>query len=192
MSDGGQRSQDQRKRPTSRGRWKEVSNVVGDLGSLLKDTKSTWQKSCKESMKKEQEVLVFADELKAQGNVDENTRAMTIRVLKRIRKIREEKEEEAAKELLEYILDRKKEQEDEMWKAAAEYIGLWDTEKRRTCSSSTNIWQLAQSSATKAENLENDFTETTSKVKELGWWMAKMTRRQAGTERQQRLVKYFR
>ena len=40
---------DQWKRPASRGRWKEVSNVVGDLGALLKDKKSTWQKSCRKT-----------------------------------------------------------------------------------------------------------------------------------------------
>ena len=30
-------------------------------------------------------------------------------------------------------------------------------------------WQSAQSSTTKAENLENDFTESTSKAEEF-WW----------------------
>ena len=57
----GQSSQDQWKRPAPRGRWKEVSDVVGDLGSLPKDEKSSWQKSCKESMNREQEVLVMAN-----------------------------------------------------------------------------------------------------------------------------------
>ena len=46
-------------------------------------------------------------------------------------------------------------QEDELWKELEEYIASWDTEKRRTSSISTNIRQLTQSSATKAENLEN-------------------------------------
>ena len=38
---------------TLRGKWKEVSNVVRDLWSLVKDKRSTWQKRCKESLKRE-------------------------------------------------------------------------------------------------------------------------------------------
>ena len=65
MSDGGQSSQDQWKRPTSRGRCKEFSNVEEGTGVAAEgDKKSTWQKSCKEIMKREQEVLVMAEELK--------------------------------------------------------------------------------------------------------------------------------
>ena len=45
--DGGQSTQDQWKQPTSRGGWKEVSIASGALGLLLKEQKSTWQKSCK-------------------------------------------------------------------------------------------------------------------------------------------------
>ena len=56
------------------------------LGSLVKDKRSTWQESCRESLKRGQKVLVLAEGLKAQGSVDENTRAIIIRGLKRIRK----------------------------------------------------------------------------------------------------------
>ena len=34
---------------------------------------------------------------------------------------------------------------------------------------SANLWQMTQSNATKAENLENDFFEVSSNTKELGW-----------------------
>ena len=74
----------------------KVEGSFNFVGELLKNKKSTWPKSCKESLKRDQEVLVVADELKAQGNVDENTKAMITPVLKRIRKIMEEGE--AAKE----------------------------------------------------------------------------------------------
>ena len=47
-------------------------------------------------MKRESEVLVTADELTSVGKNDEHTRAMIMRGLKRLWKIREE---EAAKEL---------------------------------------------------------------------------------------------
>ena len=86
MLDGGQSSQDQWKQPNPRGKGKEVSNVVGDLGSLLKEKRSTWQKSHKETRKREQEVLILAEELKAQASV----------------------------ELLLEVLDRRKQQEEEV------------------------------------------------------------------------------
>ena len=54
----------------------KVEGSFNFVGELLKGKKSTWPKSCKESLKRYQEVLVLADELKAQGNFDENTRAM--------------------------------------------------------------------------------------------------------------------
>ena len=93
--------------------WNLEKGMVGcGLGApLLEDSKNTWQRGCIESLKREQEVLVLADELKAQGHVEKNTRAMTIRGRKRIRKIRQE--EESA---LTYLQDRKNQQEDEMWK----------------------------------------------------------------------------
>ena len=83
--------------PASRGKWKEVSNVVGELGTLLTDKKGTLAGSCDENMKRETEVLVMADELKSTGKTDEDTRAIIMCGLERLRKI---KENEAAKELL--------------------------------------------------------------------------------------------
>ena len=55
------------------------------------------------------------------------------------------------------------------------------------------IWQLPESSATKAENLENYFMDATSKAKDLGWSEGKKKRPKmlAGTERRQRLAKYY-
>ena len=97
--------------------------------------------------------------------MDENTRAMIIRRLKRIRKFKEE--EETLRELLEDVLDRKKQQEDEMWKELEDDMASWDTEKEeneheKSCNCLTPMGQ-------KAENLENDFQEESSKTRELGW-----------------------
>ena len=94
----------------------ETTNVVGDLGSLLKDKKSTWQKSCKESLNREHEVLVLADELKAQGSVSQNlSRAQAYQ--------EDQKRRRGGGRTV-----RKKQQEDEMWKELEEYIASWDTE----------------------------------------------------------------
>ena len=66
-------------------------------------------------------------------------------------------------------LDRRKQQEDDMWKEFKDYMASWDTEKRRTSTLSTKIWQMTQGNATKAEKLENVFIEVSSKTKKLGW-----------------------
>ena len=47
-----------------------------DLTILTKDWKSTWQTSCRESLKREQEVLNVAEETKTPGSVDENSRVV--------------------------------------------------------------------------------------------------------------------
>ena len=124
---------------------------------MIKDKESTWQMSCRESLKREQEVLVMVEELKAPRSVDENTTATIIRGLKRIRNLVEEKD--TLKELLE---------DEREWKELEDYMTSWDAEKMIASTLSTQIWQMTQSNATKVENLENDFIELSSKTKELG------------------------
>ena len=63
---------------------------------------------------------------------------------------------------------------------------------KRTVGRNTKIWQLAQSSATKAEYLENDFTDATRKVPEFGWTEGTHAFQVlAGKGRWSRLVRYF-
>ena len=50
-----------------------------------------------------------------------------------------------------------------------DYIFSWEPEKRRSGTLIAKIWQMVQSSNTKAENLEHDFTEIVAKFPELGW-----------------------
>ena len=72
-------------------------------------------------MKRETEVLVMARELKAVGKTNENTRVIIMRGPERLRKSKEE-EEEAPKELLEELQDRKQQLEDEVWKEIEGHI----------------------------------------------------------------------
>ena len=165
-------------------------SVQHSLGTLAKDKKGTWVKSCKESMKRDTEVLVMADELNAMGKNDEHTRAIRTWRLKRLRKI---KEKEAEKELLEEVQDRKQQLEDEVWTEMEKYIVSWDPERRISSTLNAKIWQLVQGSTTKTESLENEFTEIAAKVQEVG-----LDRRQeiiqvlGGTGRGPNLVMYLR
>ena len=135
---------------------------------MIEDKSSTWQKSSRESLKREQEVLCLAEGMKSLGTVDENSRVVMVRALKRSNKLR--KEEETLKELLVEVQDQKKQQKVEMWKEFRDYMASWGPEKTRTNTLSTKIWQMTQSNATKTENLENDFMDLSTKSTELGWF----------------------
>ena len=114
----------------SRAKWKEVSSVVEELGSLLKDKKSTRQKkSCKERVRRKQQVLVVAEELANRRKIDDSTRSIIIRGFTHLNKIREE--EEVAKELLEEVQDSQQHSNDEVLREIENYLASWDETTRR-------------------------------------------------------------
>ena len=139
--------------------------TVEELGMLSKDNKGTWVKSCKESSERETEVVVLAEETAAKGKSDEHTRAVIRRSLRKLRKV----EEEAAKELLEAVQERKQQLEDEVWKKVGDRMFSWERELRISGTLNANNWQMVQSSTATSENLEHDFTEIVARVQELGW-----------------------
>ena len=49
-----------------------------------------------------------------------------------------------------------------------DYIFSWELEKRKSRTLYTKIWQMVQSSNTKAENLEHDSTEICGKIQRAG------------------------
>ena len=53
--DAGQSSQDKWKSSKHQGKWKEISLEMDALGSTLKEKTHTWNKRCKESVKRESE-----------------------------------------------------------------------------------------------------------------------------------------
>ena len=57
----------------------------GRTGNADKDKTGTLVKNCKESVQRESEVLVRADELTSMGKTDEHTRAMIMHGVKRHR-----------------------------------------------------------------------------------------------------------
>ena len=72
------------------------------------------------------------------------------------KKKKKKKKKKRRDKLLEDGLNRKNQREDEMEKELEDHMAPWDTQKRRTSTLSTTIWQLTRSIATKAHNLEND------------------------------------
>ena len=119
--------------------------------------------SQREAFKSEQEVHVLADELKGQGSVDENARASTIRGLKPIRKIREEAE--AAKELLEFFRTRRGNKKTRCGKNSKNLLprATQRRDGRVLEARRSGNWHIVVRQ--KSENLDNDFTEATSRPK---------------------------
>ena len=85
----GQSSQDKWRKPAPQAKSKEVSHTVEELGMIAKEKKGPLDQSCKESSKRESEVLVMAEELASMGKNDEHTRAIRKRGLKQLLQVRE-------------------------------------------------------------------------------------------------------
>ena len=78
-------------------------------------------------------------------------------------------EENAAEEILVGVKQWRQQTEVDMWTELEQYIALEDSEKRRSGCTNAKIWQLVQSSSTEAENLDNDFDELATTIREMGW-----------------------
>ena len=61
VDDNAQSSQDQWKNSTLKNEWKEVSREFHELASTLKEKSHTWNKSCKDSAKREGDILKLAE-----------------------------------------------------------------------------------------------------------------------------------
>ena len=116
------------KLPMEGGRKFPTSLVI--WGRCWRMRKTTHQKCRKESFQSEQEVHVLADELKGQGSVwwkrQSHKQFEDSSLFGRLGK-----KHKRQKELLEIFQDKKRQQEDEMWKELEELIASCDTEKRR-------------------------------------------------------------
>ena len=118
MSAGSQSCREQRTQSSPQGKWKDIPTVLWDFAFLSKDKKSTWQNSCRESLKREQEVLNLAEEIKSQGSADEYSRVVTIRGLERLK----EAEGRGGERVVGRDTGQEKQQEDEVWTDFEDYI----------------------------------------------------------------------
>ena len=76
VEDAGQRSQEKWKSSKTRAEWKDTSHCVEELGTLVREKKSTWIKSCKESSKKKDtEVSAKSEGVAEHAKVDEGARS---------------------------------------------------------------------------------------------------------------------
>ena len=141
---------------------------MDELGLLVKEKRSTWVKSCRESSKRETKICALSEGMAEDAKLD-GVRARIKKALKQLSQAREE--ERAAKELqeemkenVERAQERVLESEENLCKELDEYMYSWEQEKGRPNNLSTKIWQMMQSDNTKSENLEKYFTEILQKT----------------------------
>ena len=153
VEDAGQSSQDKRESSKPRAKWKEISHTVEELGTLVKEKKSTWIKGC---VRKEKPKYASSEGIAENANVEDGDKSRLRKALKQLRKDREE--ESTARELLEEMEQNVNEaQERASVRIGAEFV---QGARGNSCThGNEKIWQMMQSNNTKSDNLESDLTD---------------------------------
>ena len=73
--------------------WRDVSRIVEEMGNLIKDKKSSWNKSSKESLKREEDVSKLSEDMKDQLKKDEERKCVLVKQLKKLQKLQSEEQE---------------------------------------------------------------------------------------------------
>ena len=78
MRHNAQSSQEQWKNSTNKNEWKEVSREFHELASTPKEKSHTWNKSCKDSAKREGDILKLAELAGQDEKQEDEERLQTI------------------------------------------------------------------------------------------------------------------
>ena len=174
VDDNAQSSQDQWKNSTNKNERKEVSRKFHELASTLREKSHTWNKNCKDSDKREGDLLKLA-ELAAQDEKHEDEERHNINKL--LRQLREERKEEDEARALQEEMQKNLEEaqarasatEQKVFGRFDEYMRTWTEDRGRPHFIMDKIWQMLQSSDTKTLNLTRDFEELLDLVQQARW-----------------------
>ena len=147
--------------------WKDISRTVDEMGIWIKDKRSSWTKSSKESLKREEEVSKLSEDMKDQLKKDEERKCIIMKQLKKLQKLQSEEQE--LKRQWDDFMERKSIHEELFCNDLEEYFQSWESSKKKAENFASKTWQMTQSSRMKSDNLESDFEELLSKHKDLGW-----------------------
>ena len=126
------------------------------LGTTVKEKTSTWNKSCKESAKRESELYKMIEQAAIDERQEHKERSMLEGILKQLQKEREDEYE--ARALIEEM-QRNLETERKLGRVLGEYISSNEKEMVRPHYIMDKMWQMMQSKDTKTLNLDKDFEE---------------------------------
>ena len=92
-SDGGQSFHDTWDISQSNGKWREISAEMDEVGTTAKEKTNTWNKSCKESAKRETELYNMVEAAVMDEKEEERERGLIRDLLGELRKRGEEEDE---------------------------------------------------------------------------------------------------
>ena len=147
--------------------WRDVSRIVDELENLIKDKKSTWNKSSKESLRREEDVTKLSEDMKDQLKKDEERKCVLVKQLKKLQKLQSEEQE--LKRQWEDFMERRMIHEELFCNDLEEYFQSWESSKKKAENFAVKTGQMTQSCRMKTDNLDSDFEELLSKQKDLGW-----------------------
>ena len=158
-------------RMTNQDKRKEVSLEMDALGSGLKEKTHTWNKSCRESAKRETELYKMIEITAKDEKQEDNERTIIKKTLKQL--CEEEDEADEARALLEEMQQNVDEAEAKvaetrrrLFREINECMHSWDQELGRPHNIMDKVWQMMQSNDTKTMNLNE---ELMSKAQQTGW-----------------------
>ena len=142
--------------------------------TTVKEKTHTWNKSCKESVKRESELNKMVEAAAIDERQEQKKRSMIRDLLEQLHMRREEEDEargliEEMQRNLAEAQSRSYEVERKLDRALWESIGVFEKEIGRPQLIMTKMWQMMQSRDTKNLNLDKDFEEIKSEVKQVGW-----------------------
>ena len=147
VEDAGQSSHDKWKSSKIQGKWKEVSREMDVLDSSLKEKKHIWNKSCKESAKRETELFKMTEICANDEKQEDNERNIIKKTPEQLREKRTGRR---------------------LYRDINGYMCSWDQEVGRPHDIMDKVWQMMQSNDTMTMNLDKDFEELTEKTQQTG------------------------
>ena len=91
--EGGQSSHDKWRSAKPQSKWKEISAEIDAGGTTVKEKTNTWNKSCKESVKRESELCKMVGQAAIDERQEHKERSMIKDLLNQLEKRREEEDE---------------------------------------------------------------------------------------------------
>ena len=152
------------------------------MGTIVKEKTNTWNRICKESVERETELYTMVEAEVMDEEQEQQEREMIRELLEQLQKRREEEDEaRGLNEEMQRNLDKAQNKSYEVGRKVDrilwEYTEAFDKEQGRPQPIMTKLWQIMQSRDTKNLNLDKDFDETLSKVKQTGWNESSRTKR---------------
>ena len=161
-----------------KGKWRE--NSAEAFGTAVKEKSNTWNKSCRESTKREADLCKMVE---IAVTDDTRERGIFRDLLGELRKRRQE--EDDARNLIEEMQrnvdearNKSYELEQKLNRIPWEYIEAFDKERERSRLMMTkHSGKMMQSRETKILSLEKDLDENWGKIKQTGWSETTRTKR---------------